>query len=250
MLSALAEYRPVIMSVPAGPLVPMHTPMLPAGAGVALGHVRGALDVARQDVGDRLALAQRAYSGLIAAPGTPKACVTPSFSITSTAAIAAFIFAMPMVRLVDPLSDAYLREIAAHYASLDLPYPAPTPATAPAEVLQRGRRLVQQGDPARQLPACTACHGDALTGMLPATPGLLGLPRDYLVAQFGAWIHGQRRAHAPDCMADVARRLTADEVGAVSAWLASQPVPASAKPAARPTSALPLRCGSVVEVSP
>ena len=39
------------MSVPAGPEVPMHTPMLPAlGARVALGHVRGALDVARQDV--------------------------------------------------------------------------------------------------------------------------------------------------------------------------------------------------------
>jgi hypothetical protein len=31
---------------------------------------------------------------LIAAPGTPKALVTPSFSITSTAAIAAFIFAI------------------------------------------------------------------------------------------------------------------------------------------------------------
>ena len=30
----------------------------------------------------------------MAAPGTPKAWVTPSFSITSTAAIAAFIFAM------------------------------------------------------------------------------------------------------------------------------------------------------------
>jgi hypothetical protein len=30
----LAEYRPVIMSVPAGPLVPMHTPMLPALARV------------------------------------------------------------------------------------------------------------------------------------------------------------------------------------------------------------------------
>ena len=35
-----------------------------------------------------------AYEGLMAAPGTPKALVTPSFSITSTAAIAAFIFAM------------------------------------------------------------------------------------------------------------------------------------------------------------
>ncbi len=34
MLSACAEYRPVIMSVPAGPLVPMHRPMLPARARV------------------------------------------------------------------------------------------------------------------------------------------------------------------------------------------------------------------------
>jgi len=32
--SAEAEYRPVIMSVPAGPEVPMHTPMLPARARV------------------------------------------------------------------------------------------------------------------------------------------------------------------------------------------------------------------------
>jgi len=34
MLSAWAEYRPVIMSVPAGPEVPMQTPMLPALARV------------------------------------------------------------------------------------------------------------------------------------------------------------------------------------------------------------------------
>ena len=32
--SALAEYKPVIMSVPAGPDVPMQTPMLPALARV------------------------------------------------------------------------------------------------------------------------------------------------------------------------------------------------------------------------
>ncbi len=34
MESAEAEYRPVIMSVPAGPEVPMHTPMLPGLARV------------------------------------------------------------------------------------------------------------------------------------------------------------------------------------------------------------------------
>ena len=60
MLSAMAEYRPVIMSVPAGPLVPMQTPILPArGAGVTLGHVAGGFNVAGQDVADALALAQR-----------------------------------------------------------------------------------------------------------------------------------------------------------------------------------------------
>ena len=63
MLSAIAEYRPVIMSVPAGPEVPMHTPMLPARPGVALGHVRGGLDVAGQDVGDALPLAQARTAG-------------------------------------------------------------------------------------------------------------------------------------------------------------------------------------------
>ena len=34
MESAEAEYSPVIMSVPAGPDVPIHTPMLPATARV------------------------------------------------------------------------------------------------------------------------------------------------------------------------------------------------------------------------
>jgi hypothetical protein len=34
MESAEAEYNPVIMSVPAGPEVPIHTPMFPAAARV------------------------------------------------------------------------------------------------------------------------------------------------------------------------------------------------------------------------
>lgn len=158
----------------------------------------------------------------------------------------------PMVRLVDPLSDAYLREIAGHYASLDLPYAAPLPSREPPAVLQRGRQLVVQGDTALKLPACAACHGMGLTGTLPATPGLLGLSRDYLSGQLGAWITGQRSAHTPDCMADVAKRLSASDVTAVSAWLASQPVPAgaAARPAARPAAPAPMRCGSVVESAP
>src|SRR5665647_3209778 len=44
-----------------------------------------------------------------------------------------------MARLLDPLSDAYLLEIARHFASLDLPYPAPQPSTATVSELQRGQ---------------------------------------------------------------------------------------------------------------
>ena len=36
-----------------------------------------------------------------------------------------------MARLLDPLSDAYLLEIAQHFASLDLPYPAAACARRP-----------------------------------------------------------------------------------------------------------------------
>ena len=143
------------------------------------------------------------------------------------------------------LDDDYLHEIAAYFAGLDLPYPPPLPSLAPAELRARGEALVRHGDPARSLPACNACHGDAMTGRAPFVPGLLGLPRDYLNAQLGAWRSGQRRALEPDCMAQVARLLAPEEIGAVSAWLAAQPVPAHAHAASEPGATLPLACGGV-----
>ena len=124
---------------------------------------------------------------------------------------------------------------------------APAPQ-APAAALEQGRQLVQQGDAARRIPACVACHGAAMTGVAPSIPGLLGLPRDYLNSQLGAWKTGQRRAHVPDCMADIARQLTPDDVSAVSAWLAAQPVAAGGKPARTLPAAMPARCGGVAEV--
>lgn len=147
-----------------------------------------------------------------------------------------------MAHLVDPLSPDYLREMAQHFAALDLPYPPPLPTTAPPAVLAHGQRLAREGDPARQLPACTACHGAALTGVQPNTPGLLGLPRDYVNAQLGAWRTGSRQTEAPDCMAHMAQGLTLDDIAAVSAWLAAQPLPRNTHPAPASTTPPPLRC--------
>jgi cytochrome c553 len=150
-----------------------------------------------------------------------------------------------MVYLVEHLSDDYLREMAQYFAALDLPYaPAARTNVAPAAA-SRGEALVRRGDPARNLPACAQCHGEKLTGVNPAIPGLLGLSRDYLYGQLGYWKTGERRAHAPDCMAKIASQLTADEIDAVSAWLSQLPVPADTKPAALQPGPLPVACGSV-----
>jgi cytochrome c553 len=151
-----------------------------------------------------------------------------------------------MAKLLDPLSDAYLRDIAEHFASLDLPYPPPQTTGAAPALLARAEELIRKGDAARQLPACAACHGAALTGMQPATPGLLGLPRDYLIGQLGAWQTGLRHAHEPDCMAQVAQALSPDDVGALATWLSSRPLPADTHPAPAPVNQLPLRCGSAL----
>ena len=153
----------------------------------------------------------------------------------------------PMTSLVDPLSDAYLQEIADHFAALEVPYPAPQPSTLAPATLQRGEQIVRQGDAARGVPACNQCHGDTMMGVAPAIPGLLGLPRDYINAQLGAWRSGKRRAQAPDCMAHVAQQLSLVDIEAVSHWLAAQPVPAGGEPlTALPDGhKLPAACGGV-----
>lgn len=151
-----------------------------------------------------------------------------------------------MTYLVSNLPDAYLKEIAAYFAALHPPYAPPPIALVPPSELERGRQLATRGDISRGIPACAACHGVTLTGVAPAVPGLLGLPRDYVNSQFGAWRIGARHAAAPDCMAEITRRLGVDDSSAVAAYLASRPVPANAAPAAAASGKQPpLECGSI-----
>lgn len=148
-----------------------------------------------------------------------------------------------MVYLMRFMTDAYLREIADHYANLHPPHLAPSNPSADPRERQRGEVLARTGDPAKNVPACTSCHGKALTGMAPGVPGLVGLPVDYIAAQLGAWKTGLRVATPPDCMHTIAQRLSGPDIAAVSKWLASQAAPAGARQL-QTASKLPLRCGS------
>ena len=153
-----------------------------------------------------------------------------------------------MTQLLAPLSDAYLMEMAQYFSCLHVPYPAPPVSAQSTAQRERGKQLVLTGEPARGLPACVQCHGAAMTGVAPNVPGLLGLPRDYLNAQLGAWKISQRRAQAPDCMHTVVALLSVDDINAASGYLAALALPVNTKPASSPPAlqkgAVDIACGS------
>jgi cytochrome c553 len=150
----------------------------------------------------------------------------------------------PMNFLLEYLPDAYLREMAEHFATLRPPaVPRDTPEVS-AAVLARGQALVTTGDAAHGVPACSGCHGPALTGMEPAIPGLVGLHAKYISAQLGAFRYGTRTAAAPDCMQIVAASLTEQDATAVASWLAAQPFAPDAAPVPHGSLTMPLACDS------
>ncbi len=142
------------------------------------------------------------------------------------------------------LTDDYLHEIATYFAEQKPTLPTPAIAQVPPATMERGRTLATVGDAARGIPACASCHSASFTGRQPGIPGIVGLPHDYLSAQLGAFRTGVRHAVTPDCMQQVALKLSDADIGAVSSWLSSQPVPQDLSPAAASSEKLPLECGS------
>ena len=149
----------------------------------------------------------------------------------------------PMEYTVRSLSPAYMREIAEYFAAQQVPYARSPMPRLPPQALQRGEQLVTHGDPANKIPACSSCHGTQLTGVQPDIPGLVGLPYDYISSQLGSWRTRTRATVAPDCMAVVANRLSAADISAVSAWLASRELPADTHAQAAGSVTPPLPCG-------
>jgi cytochrome c553 len=150
----------------------------------------------------------------------------------------------PMNYLVAYLPDAYLHEIAEHFAKQRPPFAASEAANVAPDVLARGRALVTGGDAGKGIPACVACHGAGLTGMEPGIPGLVGLRPTYVVAQLTRWKVGERHAAEPDCMKRVATRLADSDITAVAAWLSQQPAPKDASPESSNLVRMPFACGS------
>jgi cytochrome c553 len=154
----------------------------------------------------------------------------------------------PMNYLVAYMHDDYLAELAQYFAAQSMdPGTArtpPPPTRPPANDDSGASRLVNHGDPAHGVPACVLCHGPRLTGIEPGIPGLTGLDSRYIAAQLVSWRVGMRHASNPDCMRDIASRLSEAQVRQVAAWLGAQRAAGLPSPAPAGSWTTPLPCGS------
>lgn len=150
----------------------------------------------------------------------------------------------PMNYLVAYMPDNYLREIAEHFSKLRPTFDTSSASAAAPGDTGRGQAIATAGDPAKQVPACIACHGAGLTGVNPGIPGLVGLRPAYIAGQLTRWRVGARTATEPDCMKRIASRLSESDVADVAAWLGMQQPPADPSPASSGSIRMPLACGS------
>ncbi|GMV29525.1 MAG: hypothetical protein AMXMBFR59_16500 [Rhodanobacteraceae bacterium] len=154
--------------------------------------------------------------------------------------------------LMRNMDDAYLSAIAGHFAAMPPRTRSPGALPKPVDpaLAIRARALIVDGDTARGIPACAACHGDNLAGLEPAIPALTGLPEEYVVAQFGGWRTGVRRAQEPDCMAAIARALDPAEIRAIAHWLSAQEPARPERPATAGSFVPPRACADLPHATP
>lgn len=121
-----------------------------------------------------------------------------------------------MAPMVVSLSEQDMADLGAYYASQTI-----TPGAVSEELLETGQKVYRAGNKETGLPACMACHGPTGTGMPAAKwPALSGQFSGYVELQLKAFADGTRKNDANDMMSDIAKKMSADEMKAVSAYVA------------------------------
>ncbi len=118
------------------------------------------------------------------------------------------------------LSDAEMQDVAAYYAAQEAPY-LPPPENVDGRLLQRGAALSAVGSPEQGIQACVNCHGQAGAGMPPSFPYLAGQYANYTRITLEDWQQGRRHNDAQGVMADIARKMTEDDVRGTALYFES-----------------------------
>jgi cytochrome c553 len=119
-----------------------------------------------------------------------------------------------MAGIAKALDEVTLADVAAYYAAQPRRNPNPeTLADAPAEIV----RLVELGDPNRNIPPCAACHRPGSGGPI-ETPILAEQGREYIALQLKMYAAGERRNDVYGRMRTIAARLTPAEINGLAAY--------------------------------
>jgi cytochrome c553 len=104
-------------------------------------------------------------------------------------------------------------------------------AYVPPGSIKKGEALVMRGGAGKTV-ACATCHGADLMGLGPV-PGIAGRSPSYLARQLYDMQAGNRHGQWSELMKPVVEKLTADDMIAIAAYLASRPVGATTSQAAK-----------------
>jgi cytochrome c553 len=121
-----------------------------------------------------------------------------------------------MAGMVTSLSPVDMRNLAAYFEAQKL---KPRTARDP-ELARFGQAIYRGGILARNVAACTACHGPNGTGMPAQFPRLAGQFPEYTTAQLRAFRSGERANDPNRMMRAMAEKLSDREIAALAEYIA------------------------------
>lgn len=121
-----------------------------------------------------------------------------------------------MTGLLDGLSEADLADMATYYASKE-----GSVGQANPDLVAEGEKIYRAGIAAKEVAACTACHGPAGKGVdLASYPALGGQHADYTASSLKKFRSGERNNDGESrVMRSIAARLSDREIEAVSSYI-------------------------------
>ncbi|RUR27776.1 cytochrome c4 [Vreelandella andesensis] len=128
-----------------------------------------------------------------------------------------------MMPFASMLNDQQIVDVAAYYSQMPVT-PAQGGDDADAVLLQRGEQLAERGDWDAYIVSCKSCHGPGGTGVGGQFPGIASQHAGYISAQLHAWQDDERSNDPQHLMGAIAKRMSDEDIQAVSAWYAAQDV--------------------------
>ncbi len=127
-----------------------------------------------------------------------------------------------MVTFANMLDDQQIADVAAYYSQLPAT-PGQGGDNADEALLARGEQLAERGDWNAYIVSCKSCHGPGGQGVGETFPGIAGQHAGYISAQLNAWKSDTRGNDPQNLMGAIAKRMSEEDIQAVSAWYATQP---------------------------